>query len=117
MLNVVVFPAPLGPMMPTISHSPTARLTSLAACTPPKRMEQLRTSSTDIGDLHLLGTVVVQVEPVPREPALERTDLLPDPAREADEGQDEQQRPDDERGQLGRQLSWRRDRRDRVLDE
>src|SRR5687768_2905889 len=80
MLKVVVLPAPLGPMMPTISHSPTAMLTSRAACTPPNRMEQPRASSTDIADLHLLLAAVVEVEAMPAEPPRQRTQLLADAA-------------------------------------
>src|SRR5438874_7542135 len=86
MLNVVVLPAPFGPMMPTISHSPSLMLTSRAACSPPKRMERSRVSSTDIGDLHLLHVADVEVEAVAGEPVLDRSDLLPEPTRRGDQG-------------------------------
>ncbi len=42
----VLLPAPLGPMKPTISPPPTARLTSLSASTPPKRTPSPSTRST-----------------------------------------------------------------------
>src|SRR5688572_5593244 len=81
-LNSVVLPAPLGPMIPTISHSDTATDTSRFACTPPKRMDTSTVSSTDIGDLHLLQPAVVGVEAAPAEPADDGTDLLADAAGE-----------------------------------
>ena len=64
MLKVVVLPAPFGPMIPTISHSPMKMLTSEAAFTPPNRIEQPRVSSTDVRHLHFLQTPVVDVEAV-----------------------------------------------------
>src|ERR1041384_7493796 len=102
MLNAVVLPAPLGPMTPTISHSPTEMLTSVLANTPPNRIETLRVSSTDIGDLHLLQPTVLQVELLAAEPAHDRTDLLADPTREEDERDQQEDRPDHERRDLGR---------------
>src|SRR4051812_20709488 len=45
-LKMVVLPAPLGPIKPTISNSSTLMLTSLSACRPPKRMEMLSVSRT-----------------------------------------------------------------------
>src|SRR5688572_8598953 len=115
MLNVVVLPAPFGPMTPTISHSPTAIDTSRAACTPPKRIEQLRVSSTDIGDLHLLVAAVVRIEPVAAEPAEERAQLLAEPARVQREGQQQEQRAEHERRDLGRQRRRQRDLLQRRL--
>src|ERR1044072_5557046 len=97
MLNVVVFPAPLGPMTPTISHSPACSVTFLAACTPPKRIEQPRTSSTDIAHPHFALVGVPETEPATAQPALQRPDLLPDPAGMAGEREDQQQRPDHDR--------------------
>src|SRR5439155_19501588 len=52
-LNSVVLPAPLGPMIPTISHSPTVTVMLVSAWIPPKRMATPRVSSTDIGHHHL----------------------------------------------------------------
>src|SRR5437763_2667748 len=108
MLKVVVLPAPLGPMTPTISHSPARRLTSRAACTPPKRIEQSRTSSTDIA--HPLpasrtGGLVgfPGAEPPAAEPTLQGTDLLSDPARMAGQREEQQHRPDHDRDVLLRQ--------------
>src|SRR5438552_265078 len=45
-LKMVVLPAPLGPMRPTISNSSTCRVTSVRACRPPKRMDTSVASST-----------------------------------------------------------------------
>src|SRR5207237_8495593 len=104
-LNVVVLPAPLGPMTPTISHSLARRLTLRAACTPPKRIEQPCTSSTDIAhpfpasqDCGVVG--VLEAEPPAPQPALDGPDLLADPARVAGEGEQQQHRPDDDGGVL-----------------
>src|SRR5262245_47524018 len=99
-LNVVVLPAPLGPMTPTISHSPARRLTFLAPCTPPKRMEQPRTSSTDIADPDLGVVGVLQAEPTAPQPPLDGPDLLPHPAGMAGDGEQQQHRSDDDRGVL-----------------
>src|SRR5687768_7463853 len=109
MLNVVVLPAPLGPMTPTISHSPTEMLTSRAAWTPPKRIEQPLVSSTDIGDLHLLLAAVVDVEAVAAQPAEDGPDLLADAARVHRQRQEEQQRPEDQRRDLGGERRRERD--------
>src|SRR5258708_24881948 len=53
-LKMVVLPAPLGPIKPTISNSSTLMLTSRRAWTPPKRMETSWVSRTGIG--HPLGS-------------------------------------------------------------
>src|SRR5215204_3448645 len=98
MLNNVVLPAPFGPITPTISPSPMATLTSRLACTPPKRIDRSRVSSTDIGDLHLLQPAVVAVEAMAGHPALHRADLLADPAGELDQVDQQQERADDQRG-------------------
>src|SRR5215216_5674511 len=96
-LNNVVFPAPLGPITPTISHSPTETLTSRLACTPPNRMDRSYASSTDIGDLHLLQAAIMQVEAVSAHPALDRANLLADAARKLDQVEQQEERPDDQR--------------------
>src|SRR5438309_681565 len=100
MLKVVVLPAPLGPMTPTISHSPARRLTSRAAWTPPKRIEQRCTSSTDIAhpDLGVMG--VLEAEPPAPQPALDGPDLLAHPTGVAGEGEQQQHRSDDDGGVL-----------------
>src|ERR1043166_4630810 len=102
-LNVVVFPAPLGPMTPTISHSPAFRLTSRAACTPPKRMEQRCTSSTDIAHPHFALLCVLEGEPAAPQPALQRTDLVSDSTRVPGERVEQENGPDDDRNILLRQ--------------
>src|SRR5215475_11796595 len=43
-LKSVVFPAPFGPMMPTISPAPTTNETSVSALRPPNRLLTERTS-------------------------------------------------------------------------
>src|ERR1041384_7112198 len=108
MLNVVVLPAPFGPMTPTISHSPARSVTSLAACTPPKRIEQPRTSSTDIAHPHFRLVGVLEAEPPAAQPALQRPDLLAHSAGMAGEGEQQQHRPDHDRGVLLRQELERR---------
>src|SRR5450759_4197833 len=44
--NIVVFPAPLGPIKPTTSPSATEKLTSLTAASPPKFFDTVVISST-----------------------------------------------------------------------
>src|SRR6478672_3372854 len=98
-LNAVVFPAPLGPIRPTISNSLTSRLTSCSACSPPKRIDRSRTSSTDTGALHrgqaALAVRVVHAERVALEPALDRCDRLADAAGVEDERLQQQQGTDE----------------------
>src|SRR5687768_10197261 len=103
-LKRVVLPAPLGPMMPTISHSPTCSWTSARACTPPKRMETESISSTDIGDLHLLLGAGVDVEAAAEQPAPHGRDLLAQPTREHREGEEQEERSDHQRHELRREL-------------
>src|SRR5512139_2173492 len=101
-LNSVVLPASLGPMMPTISHSPARRLTSWSALMPPKWMLSESTSSTDIVHLHLGHRAGVPVEAVSGEPEPDGSDLLPDPAGVLRQGQQQQDRPDDQAHELRR---------------
>src|SRR5438270_14004406 len=96
MSNVVVLPAPLGPMTPTISHSPAFRLTSRAACTPPKRIEQPRTSSTGTADPPFRVAGVLEREARAPQPALDGPDLLADAAGVAGQRVQQQQRSDDD---------------------
>src|SRR5437879_12189809 len=97
MLNVVVLPAPFGPMMPTISNSSTWMVTSRAACRPPKRIESSRASSTDIGDHHLLHAPSCPVEPLAGDPLLDRAHDLADAPRHPREHDEQEHRPDDPR--------------------
>src|SRR5687768_15250159 len=103
MLNVVVLPAPLGPMTPTISHSPARSVTSRAAWTPPKRMEQPRTSSTDIAHPHFRLVGVLEAEPPAAQPALQRQDLLAHAAGMARQREQQEHGADHDRGVLLRQ--------------
>src|SRR5581483_5969977 len=66
-LKIVVFPAPLGPMRPTISYSFTRMLTSVSAWTPPKRMLTSVASRTDIDALRA-ATAVPELEPLALQP-------------------------------------------------
>ena len=47
-MNSVDLPAPLGPMRPTISSSPTERSTSARTCSPPKLLETLSKRRTSL---------------------------------------------------------------------
>src|SRR5919108_1170676 len=104
MLKAVVLPAPLGPMTPTISHSPTKMLTSEFARTPPNVIDALTTSSTDIGHQYLSQAAILRVEALADQPLRDRTDLLPDAAGEDRERQEQQQGAEDEGRSTGRQL-------------
>src|SRR5687768_5100527 len=93
-LKAVVLPAPLGPISPTISYSLTSRLRSCSACSPPKRIDRSRTSSTDTGALHrswagfLAGMQdVVHVERLAAQPVEVRLELLRETAGELHDGQ------------------------------
>src|SRR3712207_2355705 len=117
MLKSVVLPAPLGPITPTISCSWIFTLTSRLAWTPPKRLAMPRASSTDIGDLHLLRPLRVRVELPARQPALERPDLLADAAGRRYQRQQQQDRSQHQRRQLGGQVVGRGDGGQCVLEE
>src|SRR5688500_828695 len=99
-LKSVVLPAPFGPMIPTISHSPARRLTPWSALMPPKWMLRSLTSSTDIGHLHLADRARVPVEAVAGQPAADRGDLLADPARVERQREQQQDRAHHERDEL-----------------
>src|SRR3954469_8830913 len=67
-LKIVVLPAPLGPMSPTISNSPTLMLTSRRACRPPNRMETSVVSRTGIDTLRARSRSHVETERSALEP-------------------------------------------------
>src|SRR3954466_4844957 len=67
-LKHVVFPAPFGPMSPTISNSSTSTATSSRACRPPKRIERSIASRTGIDTLGTLSPAGVQLEALTLEP-------------------------------------------------
>src|SRR5687768_13756631 len=101
MLNVVVLPAPFGPMIPTISSSPAVMVTSEAACSPPKRMLSPLASSTDIGDLHLLHASDAPVPRTAAQPLLHRRHELADATREPRQHEQEHDGPDHARRPFG----------------
>src|SRR5438105_15863817 len=68
-LKAVVFPAPLGPLRPTISYSSTCKLTSSRACRPPNRIESSRASRTGIDALRARAAGQVDVEAVALQPS------------------------------------------------
>src|ERR1700690_1677888 len=117
-LNSVVLPAPFGPTRPTLSPSPTSKLMSLTACTPPKDFAtpcsdrsgdsaqgaRCRHQRTDP-----LGGPIEQValEPLRRTPLLELEDALGVPGelqRPEGEEDDDQAAPAEARGKVRRNL-------------
>src|SRR3954452_19197480 len=88
-LKIVVFPAPFGPMRPTISNSPTRTLTSRSACRPPKRIDTAWVSRTGTDRLRSRpGVVAVQAEPVALQPPPDRRSDGSEAVGLEDEGQD-----------------------------
>src|SRR5437763_14931421 len=71
-LKPVVFPAPLGPMRPTISNSSTLRLTSERACRPPKRIDSSTASRTGIDTLGARPGREIQLEALALQPPADR---------------------------------------------
>src|SRR5687768_9608915 len=97
-LKAVVFPAPLGPMRPTISYSWTRMETSNNACRPPKRIEMESTSRTATDTLlHEAFVVAVHGEGFPAEPSGDGLYLLADAARVLDQRHHQQHHADDAR--------------------
>src|SRR4051812_3741826 len=79
-LKMVVLPAPLGPMRPTISNSSTFRVTSRSACRPPKRIET-----------PVASRIGMQPEPFALEPPADRRGDGADAVGLEDQGEDGQQ--------------------------
>src|SRR3954453_9536221 len=79
-LKMVVLPAPLGPMRPTISNSSTLSVTSRSACRPPKRIET-----------PVASRIAMQLEPFAFEPAAQRRGQHADAVGLEDECEDGQQ--------------------------
>src|SRR5213079_291103 len=71
-LKIVVLPAPLGPISPTISNSPTLIETSRNACRPPKRMDTSWVSRTGIDALRSRSAADVHTETASLEPSPDR---------------------------------------------
>src|SRR4051812_22046031 len=85
-LKSVVLPAPLGPIRPTISHSSTLSETSSSACKPPKRIDTLSSSSTDMATACIrFVCIVVHGEPVPGQPSTDGPNDLAEASRIHDE--------------------------------
>src|SRR3954454_11347611 len=94
-LKIVVLPAPLGPIRPTISNSPTRTLTSRSACSPPKRMDTPSVSRTGIDPLRARSrTGVVHAEALALQPAPDRRGQRAHPVGLEDEGHDRQRAGD-----------------------
>src|SRR5947207_11524495 len=89
-LKIVVLPAPLGPMSPTISNSPTLIETSRNACRPPKLIDTSWVSRTGIDALRARSTADVQSETAPLEPPPDRRGDRPQPLRLEDQREDGQ---------------------------
>src|SRR5436309_1982907 len=90
-LKTVVLPAPLGPIKPTISNSSTLMLTSLRACSPPKRMEMASVSRTCMHTLRSgPATASVHRERAALQPATDRRREGSQPLRLEDQGEDGQ---------------------------
>src|SRR3954449_3701810 len=87
-LKMVVLPAPLGPMRPTISNSPTLMLTSRRACRPPKRIETPTVSRTGIGALRSWSFAHVAGEAFALQPAADGGGDGAEPLGLEDEGDD-----------------------------
>src|SRR5687768_7799652 len=105
-LKRVVFPAPFGPMSPTISHWSTRSVTLPRACTPPNAIDTPSISRTDIFASGRCTRPAVdhrEVEAAPGEPVHQRPQLLADPTGERDEREYEQARADgrDQQARIG----------------
>src|SRR4051812_8928510 len=83
-LKMVVLPAPLGPMRPTISNSSTFNDTSDRARSPPKLIETPTASRTGI------AVPAVQGEPPALQPPADRAGDRTEPVGLEDEGHDGQ---------------------------
>src|SRR4051794_26144739 len=90
-LKMVVLPAPLGPIKPTISNSSTLILTSLSACRPPKRMEMASVSRTCMHTLRSSSaTGSMHRERAALQPAADRRGEGSEPFWLEDQGEDGQ---------------------------
>src|SRR3954467_8097525 len=94
-LKIVVLPAPLGPMSPTISNSPTLTLTSRSAWRPPKRMLTSRVSRTGIDALRARPRSHVKTEASALEPSPDRCGDRSEPLRLEDQRDDGEDARDD----------------------
>src|ERR1700684_1602661 len=73
-LNSVVLPAPLGPTRPTLSPTPTSKLMSLTACTPP---QDFATPTSERSGASAIGTRCRQRRPDPLGRPIEQVALEP----------------------------------------
>src|SRR3954470_2125322 len=97
-LKHVVFPAPFGPMRPTISNSSSSRLTSSRACRPPKRIDRSWASRTGIDTLRARAFARMQFEALAFEPPPERGSHRAQPLGledQSEDGEHTRQRGDD----------------------
>src|SRR5436309_7202563 len=87
-LKAVVLPAPLGPMRPTISNSPTSRVTPDSACRPPKRMATSCVLRTDTEALCACSSARAEHERLALEPPADRRGNGTQPVGLEDQGED-----------------------------
>src|SRR5947199_9119529 len=87
-LKIVVFPAPLGPMRPTISNSSTLMETSRNACSPPKRIDTCSVSRTGIDPLRAGPAAHVHAETPAFEPSSDGRRDRAQPLRLEDQRED-----------------------------
>src|SRR3954454_5320441 len=87
-LKIVVLPAPLGPIRPTISNSPTLMLTSRRACRPPKRIETPSVSRTGIDSLRARAAAGVHAEALALQPPADGCGDRAEPIGLEDQGED-----------------------------
>src|SRR5205823_3092760 len=102
-LKIVVLPAPFGPMSPTISNSPTRRLTSCSAWRPPKRIETPVVSRTDIDALRSPALATTAPEGLALQPPPDGRGHRPQAVGledEREDGQHARERLDEEPGAL-----------------
>src|SRR5688500_12549854 len=107
----VVFPAPFGPMTPTISISLTEMDASYRARMPPKLTVQPSTSSMGLDSIARNRDGrrrLLRGGRRPAQPAPDGAEHLPEPTRAAGQAEDEQERADHEGGEVGRQVGENR---------
>src|SRR5437764_11782053 len=90
-LKAVVFPAPLGPIRPTISNSSTFRLTSERAWSPPKRIDSSTASRRGIDTLGGHAALEMHLEALTLQPPADRRRDRAEAVGLEDQGEDRQE--------------------------